>query len=429
MADHLIRQTTRDSGLQIVTASMAMAESISMGYWVRAGARDEDENQHGMAHLLEHMAFKGTTRRDAAAIAREVEDRGGFINAHTSREETAYYLRLLPEYTDFGIDLLADILTGSTFPDDELVREKGVIIQEIGQSHDTPDDIVFDRFQEVAHPGHSLGRPILGTVDSVSAFSRDDIAAFLARHYAAPNIIISAAGKVDHDSFVARVAETFAALPQNYEKRQRSAPRWPGHDMSRRAILNRELEQTHLVLGLEGIAASHDDAMLMSALSILYGGGMSSRLFQEAREKRGLCYSVFSFPQGFCDSGVLSVYAGTSTSDAAEMIHLAGGLLAAVAEDATEEETARACAQMRSSLLMRRESVASVCESLPRQLMIFGRIRNVEEQLEKLEQITAADIRRLATQLIATPPVLAAIGPITADEFIGDDELSRVFAA
>ena len=154
---------------------MAMAESISMGYWVRAGARDEDENQHGMAHLLEHMAFKGTERRDAAAIAREVEDRGGFINAHTSREETAYYLRLLPEYTDFGIDLLADILTASTFPDDELVREKGVIIQEIGQSHDTPDDIVFDRFQEVAHPGHSLGRPILGTVDSVSAFSRDDI--------------------------------------------------------------------------------------------------------------------------------------------------------------------------------------------------------------------------------------------------------------
>ncbi|MGC6484521.1 MAG: M16 family metallopeptidase [Candidatus Puniceispirillales bacterium] len=429
MADHAIRQTVLDSGLTVITAAMAMAESVSMGYWVRAGARDEAANQHGMAHLLEHMAFKGTRRRDAAAIAREVEDRGGFINAHTSREETAYYVRLLPEFTDFGIDLLADILTGSTFPDEELIREKGVIIQEIGQAHDTPDDIVFDRFQEVAHPGHTLGRPILGTVESVSAFSRDDIETFLAAHYAAPNIIVSAAGKVDHDDFVARVEAAFAGLPQAATPHHRSAPRWPTVTEPRRAILHRELEQTHLVLGLEGIAANDDDAMLMAALSILYGGGMSSRLFQEAREKRGLCYSVFAFHQGFCDSGVLSVYAGTSTADAEEMIRLAGGILATIAADASEEETARACAQMRSSLLMRRESVAGMCESLPRQLMIYGEIRSLESQLERISRITAADIRRLAARLIETPPVLAAIGPVTAEAFMDDDTLARVFAA
>ena len=429
MVDHLIRQTVLPNGLTIVTASMPMAESVSMGYWVRAGARDEDEQQHGMAHLLEHMAFKGTARRDAAAIAREVEDRGGFINAHTSREETAYYLRLLPEYTDFGIDLLADILTGSTFPDEELVREKGVIIQEIGQSHDTPDDIVFDRFQEVAHPGNSLGRPILGTVDSVSGFSRDDIETFLQRHYAAPNIIVSAAGKVDHETFVDRVAQAFDGLPKNYTQHDRSAPVWPDASVERRSILHRDLEQTHLVLGLEGMAANDDDSLLMSALSILYGGGMSSRLFQEAREKRGLCYSVFAFHQGFCDSGVMAVYAGTSTDDAEQMIRLAGGLLADIAHDATEEETARACAQIRSSLLMRRESVASVCEGLPRQLMMFGSIRNLEEQLERLERITAADIRRLAGQIITKPPVLAAIGPVTADTFMDSDSLGQVFAA
>lgn len=429
MADHVVRQTVLESGLTVITAAMAMAESVSMGYWVRAGARDETENQHGMAHLLEHMAFKGTHRRDAATIAREVEDRGGFINAHTSREETAYYLRLLPEFTDFGVDLLADILIGSTFPDEELIREKGVIIQEIGQAHDTPDDIVFDRFQEVAHPGHSLGRPILGTVESVSAFSRDDIETFLARHYAAPNIIVSAAGKVDHDSFVERVSAAFDALPRAYAPQGRSVPRWPALAEKRRAILNRDLEQTHLVLGLQGLAANDDQAMLLSALSILYGGGMSSRLFQEAREKRGLCYSVFSFPQGFCDSGVLSVYAGTSTSDAEEMIRLAGGVLASIAVDASEEETARACAQMRSSLLMRRESVAGVCEGLPRQLMIFGRVRQLEEQLAIISRITAADIRRLAAELVETPPILAAIGPVTEDRFMNEETLDGIFAA
>lgn len=429
MTDHIINKTVLDNGLTVVTASMAMAQSISMGYWVKAGARDEDANQHGMAHLLEHMAFKGTTTRNAAAIAREVEDRGGFINAHTSREETAYYVRLLPEYTDFGIELLADILISSTFPEEELVREKGVIIQEIGQAYDTPDDIVFDRFQEVAHPGNSLGRPILGTTETVNAFRRDDIEAFLNRHYAAPNIIISAAGKVDHEAFVARVADAFAALPAAYTPCDRQSPQWPGAEDQRRGIITRELEQTHLVLGLEGVPVHADHAMAMAALSILYGGGMSSRLFQEAREKRGLCYSVFAFHQGFCDNGVMCVYAGTSPSDADEMIRLAGGLLADIAHNASEEETARACAQMRSSLLMRRESVASVCETLPRQLMMFGEIRRLEDQLAQIEKITAADIRQLAAGLIQTPPVLAAIGPATADQYLDETSLNTVFAA
>lgn len=428
MPGHDIQIATLASGLTVVTARMPAAESISIGYWVRAGARDEHAGEHGMAHLLEHMAFKGTERRDAAAIAREVEDRGGFINAHTSREETAYYLRILPEDLGFGVDLLADLLTGSTYPEDELAREQSVIVQEIGQSHDTPDDLVFDLFQGVAHSDHPLGRPILGTVDSVTGFSRADISAFLGRHYAASNIIVAAAGQVDHAELVARVEEAFARLAPVAETTSRQAPRWPGFDDSRTLIHQRELEQAHLVLGLKGMAVNDDDAMVLSALSVLYGGGMSSRLFQEAREKRGLCYSVFSYPQGYSDSGVLTIYAGTSTADAAEMVRLAGAEMAAIATGASAEETARACAQITASLRMRQESVASVCENLPRHLIYFGRVKPVDEILEKVASITEADIRRVASRILETPPVLAAIGPLAEGDLPDGTQLQAAFS-
>ena len=248
---HDVQLTRLSSGLRVISARMAAAQSVSVGFWVNAGARDEAIAEHGIAHMLEHMAFKGTTSRDAADIARQVEDKGGYINAHTSREETAYYLRLMPEDLNFGVELLADILINSTFPEDEISREKGVIIQEIGQAHDTPDDIVFDMFQSISHPDHALGRPILGTTDSVNGFDRSDLNGFMQRHYAADNIIISAAGDVDHDALVKLVESQFADLKPHHQKLDRSHPSWPGAAQPRRQIMARELEQAHLVLGLE----------------------------------------------------------------------------------------------------------------------------------------------------------------------------------
>ena len=429
MQGHDTRVSILPNGLTVVTASMASAKSISLGYWVKAGARDETASEHGMAHLLEHMAFKGTERRDAAMIAREVEDRGGFINAHTSREETAYYLRLMPEDIGFGVDLLADLLTRSTYPDNELVREKNVIVQEIGQSHDTPDDLIFDLYQGIAHGDHALARPILGTVESVTGFSRDNIHAFLGRHYAADNIIVAASGRVDHDDFVAMVGEAFSPLSAAADTMPRHASPWPGMTAPRRLIHHRELEQAHLVMGLKGMSVNDDDALTLALLSVLYGGGMSSRLFQEAREKRGLCYSVFSYPQGYADCGQLTIYAGTSVDDAAEMVKLAGAEMATLATAASADETARARAQIRASLMMRQESVASVCESLPRHLIYFGRIIPVAEQLEKISGITEADIRRVASRLIEEPPVLAAIGPLADGDLPDEDSLRSAFAA
>jgi len=426
---HDVQVTTLSSGLRVVSARMASAQSVSVGFWVNAGARDEAAAEHGIAHMLEHMAFKGTSRRDAADIARQVEDKGGYINAHTSREETAYYLRLMPEDLGFGIDLLADILIHSTFPSEEIAREKGVIIQEIGQAFDTPDDIVFDLFQSTSHPSNPLGRPILGTHDSVSSFAGHDLKGFMSRHYAADNIILSAAGAVEHDQLVALAETHFADLQQQAQLAPRKKPLWPKNNAPHRNIMTRDLEQAHLVIGLEGLAVGDDDRMALSALSVLFGGGMSSRLFQEAREKRGLCYSVFSFSQPLSDSGVLAVYAGTSMDDASQMIDLTASELIDLAAHATEDETRRAVAQLRASLRMQQESVSSVGESQARHLLLFGHVKSSEEILAEIDAITSADIRRVAQRLLMSSPVLAGIGPGGEDAWMADEQLAKAFAA
>ncbi|MCE2516287.1 MAG: insulinase family protein [Alphaproteobacteria bacterium] len=426
---HRTQVTTLTSGLRVVSADMAGAETVSVGFWVNAGARDEHHAEHGLAHMLEHMAFKGTAQRSAADIAREVEDKGGYINAHTSREETAYYLRLMAEDLDFGIDLLADILINSTYPEDEIDREKGVIIQEIGQAMDTPDDVVFDLFQQVSHPANPMGRPILGTVDCVSAFSRDDLFAFQRRYYAASSIVVSAAGRVDHDKLVPMVEAAFAGLDDAATPTPRLAPTWPGEAQSRREIMTRDLEQAHLVVGLPGLSFADEDRLALSALAIMYGGGMSSRLFQEAREKRGLCYSVFAFGQSFSDSGVMAVYAGTSQDDTSEMIKLAGQELVDLAGHATPEETVRAVAQMRASLRMQQESVTNVGEAMARQMMIYGELKSPSQWLAEMDAITVDDIRRVAAGLLTHGPVLAGIGPGQGRDWLDEDALKACFAA
>ncbi len=351
----------KSSGLSIASTEMPQTNSIAIGIWISAGSRDETDQEHGVAHMLEHMAFKGTERRDAETIARQVEDIGGFINAHTSREETAYYIRLLPDHLDFALDLLVDILTSSTLPDMEIAREKGVIIQEIGQANDTPDDIVFDQFQGLCFPEHSAGRPILGTTESVNGFGRDDLSGFMDRYYGTSNMMISAAGQINHDDLLKHVDGIEASLTRKVAKPKRVAPSWPDQ-WQRQDVMVRDLEQTHLVFGWPAFSWGDPDRWPLRALSILYGGGMSSRLFQEVREKRGLCYSVFSFGQMLSDHGVFGVYAGTDANDANELINVACGELAALSQNTLEEELARAKAQMRSSLLMGVKAFMRVCE-------------------------------------------------------------------
>jgi len=416
----------RSSGLTIASTEMPYANSIAIGIWISAGSRDETDQEHGVAHMLEHMAFKGTQRRDAETIARQVEDIGGFINAHTSREETAYYIRLLPDHLDFALDLLVDILTSSTLPDEEIAREKGVIIQEIGQANDTPDDIVFDLFQGLCFPEHSAGRPILGTTESVTGFGRSDLSGFMDRYYGTSNMIISAAGQIQHEALLKRVDAIEASLTRKVSKPERGVPSWPQATDQRQDVLVRDLEQTHLVFGWPAFSWGDPDRWSLLALSILYGGGMSSRLFQEVREKRGLCYSVFSFGQMLSDHGVFGVYAGTDAKDANELIRVSCGELATLSKNTLEEELARAKAQMRSSLLMGGESVMRVCESMPRQWIQYGELKDTASQLSAIDDIDVAAIEKVTNRLIMGDPVLAAIGDKRAKSLMSADMMAAL---
>ena len=415
--------TTLDNGLRVASREMPSAQTISIGIWVNAGARDEAENEQGIAHMLEHMAFKGTTSRDAQQIATEVEDVGGYMNAHTSREETAYYLRLLPENLDMGIDILADILTGSTLPPDEIERERGVIIQEIGQSLDTPDDLVFDLFADAAHNGHTLGRPILGTIDSVSSFSRDDLASFMSRFYGAGQMLVCAAGAVNHENLVRRIADRLGALKTANDS-ARLAPAWNAG----RNIVERDLEQTHVVFGLPAITAHDKDRFAMLALSTLYGGGMSSRLFQQVREQRGLCYSIFSFATMYSDSGHFAVYAGTSADQVDEMLAVSAGELASIAAKVSADEVARAKAQLRASLLMGRESVASCADALARQINLFGKPSDDKDLLDAIDAVDEAAVSAVAARIISQGgPAVAAVGP--KGPIMSNDQLAMALSA
>ncbi len=418
-----IRVSELGNGLKIATRSMPHATTLSIGIWVNAGARDEHDNEQGIAHMLEHMAFKGTKRRDAQAIATEVENVGGFMNAHTSREETAYYLRLLPEYLDLGVDVLADILTESTLPSDEIERERGVIIQEIGQSLDTPDDLVFDLFAAACYGDHTLGRPILGTVDSVSAFNRQNLEAFLQRHYGARQMLVCAAGALDHDDLARRIERRLGTIGD-----ATFAARQPAKWAAGRQLVKRDLEQSHIIFGLPTAVKNIVDRFSLMALSTLYGGGMSSRLFQQVREKRGLCYSIFSFAALHSDGGSFGVYAGTSATQVNEMLSVCAGELAAVASGVADCEVERAKAQIRASLLMNRESVSSCADALARQIMLFGYPQHDSELLDAIDAIDGAKIAALAASLVGDDaPSMACVGP--SMNLMTNDIFSAKFSA
>ena len=309
-----VRLSTLPGGFRIVTDRMDAVETVSLGVWVDIGTRHEPAAINGVAHLLEHMAFKGTERRSALAIAEEIEAVGGHLNAYTSREHTAYYAKVLKEDTALAVDILADILQHSVFDPAELERERTVILQEIGQANDTPDDIVFDFFQERAYPDQAMGRPVLGSPEVIRRLSRDAVVAYLRDHYGAERMVLSAAGNLEHDRLVDLAARLLSEVPRERQVSTEPA-RYTGGDFRQ----GRDLEQLHLVLGFPGLPLGHPDYYAATVLSTAFGGGMSSRLFQEVREQRGLVYAIHSFAHGYRDGGLFGIYAGTGEEEAAEL--------------------------------------------------------------------------------------------------------------
>lgn len=403
-----VELTTLPSGLRVVTDRMAHLETVSLGVWVGAGSRHERADEHGLSHLLEHMAFKGTKRRSAREIAEEIESAGGDLNAATSVEQTAYYAHLLAADVPLAVDILADILTESTFDIDELEREKGVILQEIGAVEDTPDDLVFDLFGAAAFPDQPIGLPILGTPERVRSFDRRRIATYLENHYRSGAMVVAAAGAIEHAQLVDRVERAFAGLPM-----LSSDAAVPARYVGGERRLKRRYEQAHIVIGFEGAAYVDPSHYALHVFANALGGGMSSRLFQEVREKRGLAYAVNAFHSSYADSGLFGIYAAAGRAQIADLMKVAIDCLAQAAADVSEAEVQRSKAQLKVGLLAALESSAARAEQLARQCLAFGRVLTRAEMIGKIDAISVDDVRRAGATALRSPPTVAAVGPLT----------------
>ena len=406
-----VRVSRLANGLRVASDSMTTVETASVGIWVGVGTRHEDADVNGVSHLLEHMAFKGTKRRSALDIAEEIEAVGGHLNAYTSRENTAYFAKILKDDLALAVDVIADIIQNSTMDEKELDRERDVIIQEIGQADDTPDDIIFDRFQETAFPDQALGRPVLGIADRIRTMERQTVVDYLRRQYSAPHMILAAAGNVDHDHLVSLAEEALSGVGTDSVSAIEAA-RYAGGEY-REA---RDLEQVHIVLGFQGVSYGEDDFYSGSVLSSLFGGGMSSRLFQEVREKHGLVYSIYSFLSPYSDDGLFAVYAGTGEEHLKTLVPIVCDELCKIRQTVTEDEVARARTQLKSSILMSLESTSSRCEQLARQLMIYGRPLTVDEIVGRIEAVDADAVMQVARRMTSSIPTLATLGPVSGLE-------------
>ncbi|MGB5557932.1 MAG: pitrilysin family protein [Paracoccaceae bacterium] len=406
---------TLPNGFRIVTENMPSLESASIGLWIDAGGRHERLDQNGIAHFLEHMAFKGTKRRTALQIAEEIEDVGGYINAYTSRELTAFYARVLRADVPLALDVIADILLNPVFDPAEIEVERGVILQEIGQALDTPDDVIFDWLQESAYPEQPLGRTILGPTERVSSFARHDLSDFVAEHYGPERMILSAAGAVDHDVIVRTAERLFGHLAPQPAFIQTDAKFESGERHEVKA-----LEQVHFALGFESPGYRDDAIYTAQIFSTAFGGGMSSRLFQEIREKRGLCYTIYAQTGAYAETGMTTIYAGTSAEDIAELAGLTMDELKRSADDMSPAEVARARAQMKAGLLMGLESPSSRAERLARMISIWGRVPELEEIISRIDAVTTGDVRDFAAGMLKGGAALALYGPVKNAPRLGD---------
>ena len=404
-----VKLHTLSNGFQIVTEHMLGFQSASLGIWIKAGGRHERAEENGIAHFLEHMAFKGTKTRSALQIAEMIEDVGGYINAYTSREVTAYYTRVLKEDVALSINLLFDILQNSIFEEKEIEVERGVILQEIGQSLDTPDDVIFDWLQDISYPDQALGRTILGPSERVKNFSRANLIDFIAQHYHPERMILSAAGGIDHDEIIRLAEASFGTLPMRAAPEDFGKAKFVGGEFRK----EKSLEQAHVALAFESPSYRDDDIYTAQIYSVALGGGMSSRLFQEIREKRGLCYTIFAQAGAFSDSGMMTIYAGTSEAQVPDLMALTFDELRRAAEDMSSNELERARAQMKAGMLMGLESASNRAERLARQVQVWGYVPELEETVAKIENVTLDRLRSFSEHIASkAPAALALYGPI-----------------
>jgi predicted Zn-dependent peptidase len=402
-----IQMTTLPNGLRVITDTVKEVDSVAMGMWVDVGTRHEDMKDNGVAHMVEHMLFKGTETRNTTQIVEQLEDVGADVNAYTGREITAYHVRLLKEDMPLALDIYSDFIQNPTMPEDEIERERGVILQEIDMYNDQPDEQVFDLYQEKAYPGQTLGASILGDPGIIKSMKREVMMDYVHRFYTPGRLVVSAAGHVDHDEFVERVGNAFTNLPPDLAFDPKPAI-YEGGDYR----VQKETEQSHILIGFQGMPRQHENMFGVVAMATILGGGMSSRLYQEIREKRGLVYSIFSFHTTYQDDGQFALYAGTSPEHLKELVPVACEEILKFADTLTEKELDRAKAQMRANLLMGRESMMSRANQQAKHLVHFGEVLDTASKIRKINNLQVSDVVRAAREIFATKPTVAALGPV-----------------
>jgi len=395
------------NGIRVIVDSNPQTESISLGVWVAVGARFETPDINGISHVLEHMAFKGTTTRSAFDISREIEDVGGIVNAYTGKDMTAYYVKVLKKDWPMGLNIISDILQNSVMDKEELAREKGVIIQEINMNNDTPDDLIFDLYNRAAYPDQPLGRTILGNPENVRAITSQKLLDYMHRQYTTGRLIISISGDIDADTFVSACESAFKDISSGH-----GTPADPASYRGGDIRMSKKNEQVNLILGFKGCSYGDKDYYAAALLASVFGGGMSSRLFQEIREKRGLVYSIYAFNSPERDTGTFGIYAGTGEKEVAELLPVLCDEVNRLSDTITEDELLRAKNRAKARILMRSENFSSHAESNAIDMIIYGRVVPDEETIAKIDAVTIKDLSRLADHLFAGRPTLASLGPI-----------------
>ena len=418
----MYQMTTLSNGLRVASEFLPGCESVAVAVTCGVGARYEGENENGISHLLEHMAFKGTKTRTARDIAEAFDNVGGQINAYTSMELTVYYAKVLKNDVRLAVDILGDIMQNSTFAEDELAREKDVVIQEIAMHFDTPDDLIMDYFDETAFPAQPLGRSILSSEDRVASYSRDDLFRYMDTHYQPPRMVLSAAGNIDHATFV-KLAEEYFSLPKRTAGPSFEIATYGGGD----SRIHRDLEQMHLIFGLPTVTMHTPDYYTLQLYASILGGGMSSRLFQEVREKRGLAYSVYASGSAYEDCGVMSVVAAASPERAGELSSVLCEQRASMASDISDAEITRAKNQHKAELLMAREAPQTVATWMGRHLIMFNEYRQAANITTRIDAITKERLLSLGQHIAGGKLTIAALGDVSG--LLPYDELQTKLAA
>ncbi|MCL2503080.1 MAG: insulinase family protein [Coriobacteriia bacterium] len=410
-------KTVLPNGTTIISEQMGSVRSIALGIWFSVGSRDEEPAEAGMSHFLEHMMFKGTSVRSARDISEEFDRLGAEINAFTSKEYTCYYARFVDEHLDRAFSILSDMVTDAALDNAACESEREVVIEEIARMEDTPDDQIHEIFSRVLWPTHPIGLPVLGDKESVATFDHGRSTAFRAKHYLSGNCVVAAAGNVSHDELVALTKKYLTGIPHG-ERIGRPAVKESGS--SNLAVLEKETEQAHICYGLATMDANHPDRFALSLFDAVLGGGMSSRLFQEIREKRGLAYAVYSFSALYQDTGEFAVYVGTRPSNAEEVVGLIASEVERIASDGVlPEELDRVQQALKGHLVLGMESTRMRMTRLGKNEVVGGEILSTNEIMARVDAVTMDDIRRVSEEVLSKQKVLAVIGPFSADQFAG----------